>query len=105
LQHPSSQRDAFWRGYAQATTSRPRLAHITERAEWREPVTLLGSALDAQRKADPAVGRPPGYHFSHVLSRIDRLEALMEAGRAERPARRASRPGSPGSCRIDSTSG
>jgi len=52
-------------------------------------VSLLGSALwwvepwvrrtelDTGGEADPAVAREPGYYFDHVISRVDRLEALV----------------------------
>lgn len=84
-----SQRRAFWDGYQQGMDSRSRLAHIIERVNWWEPVTLLGSALwwverwvrrtelDTERKADPGVPREPGYYFGHVISRIDRLDILL----------------------------
>jgi hypothetical protein len=84
-----SQRRAFWDGYQQGMDSRSQLTHIIERVGWWEPVTLLGSALwwverwvrrtesGAGGQSDPGVPREPGYYFSHVISRIDRLETLL----------------------------
>jgi hypothetical protein len=43
--------------------------------------------LDAEGKADPGVPREPSYYFGHVVSRIDRLDALAKGRR-----RSASRP-------------
>lgn len=91
-----SQRRAFWAGYQQGTDSGSRLAHIIERADWWEPVTLLGSALwwverwvrrteiDTEGKADPEVPREPDYYFAHVTSRIDRLGSLVSDARGAR---------------------
>jgi thiamine kinase-like enzyme len=88
-----TQRRAFWDGYGQSMGSRSRVAHIIERANWWEPVTLLGSALwwverwvrrtelDTDGKPDPEVPREPDYYFDRVISRIDRLETLMSASR------------------------
>jgi hypothetical protein len=87
--HRVSFRDA-----SEGMDSRSRLAHIIERVNWWEPVTLLGSALwwverwvrrtelDTEGKADPGVSREPGYYFGHVISRIDRLDTLVSAGSA-----------------------
>jgi aminoglycoside phosphotransferase (APT) family kinase protein len=84
-----SQRRAFWDGYQKGTGSRSRLARIIERAGWWEPVTLLGSALwwaerwvrrtetGTDGKADPGVPRAPDYYLDRVISRIDRLETLL----------------------------
>jgi aminoglycoside phosphotransferase (APT) family kinase protein len=91
-----SQRRAFWDGYQKGMDSSSRLTHIIERAEWWEPVTLLGSALwwverwvrrtelDAEGAADPAVSREPDYYFGHVISRIDRLETLVSRSHVKR---------------------
>jgi aminoglycoside phosphotransferase (APT) family kinase protein len=85
-----SQREAFWDGYQQNIDSRSRVDHIMERVGWWEPVTLLGSALwwverwvrraeaDTEGKADPEVPREPEYYFGHVISRVNRLESLMQ---------------------------
>jgi aminoglycoside phosphotransferase (APT) family kinase protein len=84
-----AQRRAFWDGYQQGIDNRSRLTHIIERVDWWEPVTLLGSALwwverwvrrtelDTGGKADPGVPREPDYYFDHVISRVDRLDALV----------------------------
>lgn len=89
-----SQRRAFWNGYRQGMDGRSRLAHIIERVNWWEPVTLLGSALwwverwvrrtelDTGGEPDPGVPREPGYYFGHVISRIDRLDTLLSPRRA-----------------------
>ena len=83
------QRDAFWRGYREGMSSPSRLAHITDRVEWWEPVTLLGSALwwverwvrrtdaDTAGTVDPEVPRQQTYYFDHVVRRLDRLDRLM----------------------------
>ncbi|GAA5025381.1 hypothetical protein GCM10023317_72130 [Actinopolymorpha pittospori] len=93
-----SQRRAFWDGYQQGIDSHSRLAHIIERVNWWEPVTLLGSALwwverwvrrtelDTEGKADPGVPREPGYYFGHVISRINRLDTLV-GSRPSKPER------------------
>lgn len=84
-----AQRRAFWDGYRQGMGSRSRPAHIMERVNWWEPVTLLGSTLwwverwvrrtelDSEGKSDPGVPREPAYYFDHVISRIDRLDTLL----------------------------
>lgn len=86
-----TQRRAFWDGYRKGVDSHSRLTRIIERAEWWEPVTLLGSALwwverwvrrmelEAGGGADPGVPREPAYYLDRVVSRIDRLETLMGA--------------------------
>jgi aminoglycoside phosphotransferase (APT) family kinase protein len=87
----ASRRQAFWEGYRQGLRDGSRLAPIVERADWWEPVTLLGSALwwaerwvrrtglDAEGACDPALPREPDYYLGHVTARADRLDAL--AGR------------------------
>jgi len=86
-----TRRLAFWDGYRKGVDSHAQLTRIIERAEWWEPVTLLGSALwwlerwvrrvelEAGGGADPAVPREPAYYFDRIVSRIDRLETLMGA--------------------------
>jgi thiamine kinase-like enzyme len=39
------QRQAFWDGYRQSVSTELRVAHVIDRVDWWEPVTLLGSAL------------------------------------------------------------
>jgi aminoglycoside phosphotransferase (APT) family kinase protein len=86
------QRQAFWDGYRQSVTSEVRLAHVIDRVEWWEPLTLLGSALwwverwvrrtelDTVGTVDPAVPREPGYYLDHVTGRLARLEKLLAPG-------------------------
>ena len=83
------QRQAFWGGYRQGVSDQSRLAHVIDRVDWWEPVTLLGSALwwverwvrrtelDAAGAADPSVTREPRYYLDHVTSRLARLEKLV----------------------------
>lgn len=64
-------------------------AHITDRVEWLEPLTLLGSALwwverwvrrndaDTSGKIDSEVPRKQVYYFHHVIHRLDRLDSLL----------------------------
>jgi aminoglycoside phosphotransferase (APT) family kinase protein len=87
------QREAFWRGYAESVGSDVQISHLRARADWWEPVTLLGSTLwwverwirrtdaDAAGVADPAVAREQGYYFDHLLSRLDRLDGLLASER------------------------
>lgn len=107
----ASQRRAFWDGYRHGMDGRSRPAPIIERVGWWEPVTLLGSALwwverwvrrtelDTGGTADPGVPREAGYYFGHVISRMDRLDALVRPRRARTgtpaAARRACTPGDP----------
>jgi aminoglycoside phosphotransferase (APT) family kinase protein len=79
-----SRRRAFWDGYRHPWPDR-----VRERVAWWEPVTLLGSALwwverwvrrtelAATGTADPGVPREADYYFGHVVSRVDRLGALV----------------------------
>ncbi|MGI8572001.1 MAG: phosphotransferase [Solirubrobacteraceae bacterium] len=83
------QRNAFWRGYRAGISRQSRLTHITDRVDWWEPVTLLGSALwwverwvrrtdaDAAGKVDPEVPREQGYYFDRVIRRLGRLDKLL----------------------------
>lgn len=83
------QRQAFWDGYRQSVSTQLRLAHVIDRVDWWEPVTLLGSALwwverwvrrtelDIVGAVDPAAPREPGYYFDHVIRRLVRLEKLV----------------------------
>lgn len=79
-----SHRRAFWDGYGQGVDGRA-LGHIMARAEWWEPVTLLGSTLwwverwvrRTEQPGDPGVPREPAYYFDHVRRRVDRLESLQ----------------------------
>lgn len=83
------QREAFWRGYRKGMSRPSRLTHNTDRVEWWEPVTLLGSALwwverwvrrkdaDTAGTADPEVPRQQDYYFDHVIRRLDRLDRLL----------------------------
>lgn len=87
-----SQRRAFWDGYQQGMDGNVRLTHVIERANWWEPVTLLGSALwwverwvrrtelDGEGKSDPEVTREADYYFDRVVSRVDRFETLVGRG-------------------------
>jgi len=84
------QRESFWRGYGDVVSDQASLGHITDRVEWWEPVTLLGSALWwverwVLRSAADAVGtvasdapRGLGYYADHVIGRVDRLERLLD---------------------------
>lgn len=84
-----SQCRAFWDGYRHGMDGGSRPAHIIERVAWWEPVTLLGSALwwverwvrrtelDAEGEDDPEVPREAAYYLGHVISRVDRLDALV----------------------------
>jgi thiamine kinase-like enzyme len=83
------QREAFWRGYREGTSSPSRLAHVTDRVSWWEPVTLLGSTLwwverwvrrtdaDAAGVVDPVVPREQAYYSTQLLRRLDRLDDLL----------------------------
>ncbi len=85
----ASQREAFWAGYADGLGDPSRLAHVSERVGWWEPVTLLGSTLwwvqrwvrrselESLGHDDAGVPRELAYYFERVASRIDRLEALL----------------------------
>jgi aminoglycoside phosphotransferase (APT) family kinase protein len=85
------QRQAFWDGYRRSVRTPSRLAHVIERVEWWQPVTLLGSALwwverwvrrtqrDTAGVVDPGVPREPDYYFDHVIRRLDRLANLVAA--------------------------
>jgi aminoglycoside phosphotransferase (APT) family kinase protein len=91
------QREAFWHGYREGVSSQALLAHVIDRVDWWEPVTLLGSALwwverwvrranaDAAGRVDPDVPRDPGYYSNHVIRRLDRLDRLLVR---DRPGRR-----------------
>ncbi len=82
-------REAFWRGYRDSTSSPVRLAHVAQRVDWWERLTLLGSTLwwverwvrrseaDAAGVADPTVPRELDYYFGHVIRRLDRLDELL----------------------------
>lgn len=84
------QRVAFWRGYRERNSNAVHLAHVIERVNWWEPMTLLGSALwwverwvrrieaDLVGAVDVAVAREPGYYLDHVIRRLDRLENLVD---------------------------
>ncbi|HUC13433.1 MAG TPA: aminoglycoside phosphotransferase family protein [Acidimicrobiales bacterium] len=84
------QRGAFWRGYRAGVITQAPLDHVTDRVDWWEPVTLLGSALwwaerwvrrclsDAASTVDPGVQRNPGYYADHVIRRLDRLERMLD---------------------------
>ena len=83
------QREAFWRGYRDGASTQAQLAHVVDRVDWWEPVTLLGSTLwwverwvrrasaDAAGTVDPEVPRGPGYYAERVIGRLDRLERLL----------------------------
>jgi aminoglycoside phosphotransferase (APT) family kinase protein len=83
------QREAFWHGYQESVSSQPPLAHVIERVDWWEPVTLLGSTLwwaerwvrranaDADDEVDHDVPRDPGYYSDHVIRRLNRLDRLL----------------------------
>ena len=85
----SCQREAFWHGYREGVSSQALLAHVIDRVEWWEPVTLFGSALwwverwvrranaDAAGRVDPDVPRDPGYYSNQVIRRLDRLDRLL----------------------------
>ena len=84
------QREAFWLGYRQGSSTQAPLGHVAARVAWWEPVALLGSALwwverwvrraaaDASGSDDPDVQRGPGYYADHVIRRLDRLERLLD---------------------------
>jgi hypothetical protein len=83
------QRQAFWDGYRHTAGTSLWLAHVVERVDWWEPVTLLGSALwwverwvrraevDILGGVDPAVPRESGYYLDHVVRRLTRLEKFV----------------------------
>jgi aminoglycoside phosphotransferase (APT) family kinase protein len=83
------QRTAFWRGYRDGASTHAPLAHVVDRVDWWEPLTLLGSALwwverwvrracaDGIGTVDPEVQRGPGYYAERVIGRLDRLEGLL----------------------------
>jgi aminoglycoside phosphotransferase (APT) family kinase protein len=82
------QRESFWRGYREGLSTQA--PHVTDRVDWWEPVTLLGSTLwwverwvrradaDAAGTVDPDAHRDPGYYADHVIGRLDRLERLLD---------------------------
>jgi hypothetical protein len=84
------QREAFWRGYRKGVSTQEPLDHLTDRVDWWEPVTLLGSALwwverwvqraaaDTDGTVDPDVERASGYYADHVICRLDRLERIFD---------------------------
>jgi aminoglycoside phosphotransferase (APT) family kinase protein len=84
------QREAFWRGYRGGVSTQEPLDDLTDRTDWWEPVTLLGSALwwverwvrraaaATEGTVDPDVGRAAGYYADHVISRLDRLERILD---------------------------
>jgi aminoglycoside phosphotransferase (APT) family kinase protein len=84
------QREAFWRGYREGVSIQAPLGHVTDRVDWWEPLTLLGSALwwaerwvrraaaDAAGRVDRDVQRDPGYYADNVILRLDRLERLLD---------------------------
>jgi thiamine kinase-like enzyme len=83
------QREAFWRGYRSRAGSEVSLTNMTERVNWWESLTLLGSTLwwversvrrtEAQVAGtiDPGVPKEPAYYLKQAVSRLDRLEALL----------------------------
>jgi aminoglycoside phosphotransferase (APT) family kinase protein len=83
------QRAAFWRGYREGVGNQAPLGQVTDRVDWWEPVTLLGSALwwaerwvrragaDAAGTVDSDVQRGTGYYADHVMGRLDRVEKLL----------------------------
>lgn len=83
------QRETFWRGYCASMADELRLAHVLDRVEWWERLSLFGSTLwwverwvrrteaDAAGTPDPGVGREPAYYFGHVTRRLDRLDDLL----------------------------
>jgi aminoglycoside phosphotransferase (APT) family kinase protein len=84
------QRESFWRGYREGLSTQVPPGHVTDRVDWWEPVTLLGSSLwwverwvrcvaaDAAGRVDPDVPREAGYYADRVIGRIDRLERLLD---------------------------
>lgn len=82
----AAQREAFWRGYREGISSESRLANISDRITWWEPLTLFGSALwwverwvrrieaDTAGRVDPAVPREQSYYRDHVVRRLDRWD-------------------------------
>jgi aminoglycoside phosphotransferase (APT) family kinase protein len=84
------QRQSFWRGYRDGVSAQAQLAHVVDRADWWEPVTLLGSTLwwverwvrracaGAAGTVDPEAQRGPGYYAERVIGRLDRLERLLD---------------------------
>ena len=83
------QREAFWQGYGRNTDRRPQLTAVTARAEWWEPVTLLGSTLwwverwvrrvdaEATGREDRVTPREPDYYLDQATRRLGRLESLL----------------------------
>jgi thiamine kinase-like enzyme len=84
----AAQRAAFWAGYGRAT-AHPRLEHLVARAEWWEPVLLLGSALwwlerwsrraaaDDVSGVDPSAPKPPRYYLDEAIRRLDRFDDAL----------------------------
>jgi aminoglycoside phosphotransferase (APT) family kinase protein len=85
-----AQREAFWHGYRDGSGTQASPGYLSDRVGWWEPVTLLGSTLWwverwVRRAAagpagalDPDVHRDPGYYADRVISRLDRLERLLD---------------------------
>jgi aminoglycoside phosphotransferase (APT) family kinase protein len=85
----SPQRQSFWQGYAAGMTDAGHLPDIESRAEWWEPLTLLGSTLwwverwvrraeaDAVEENDPVTPREASYYSDRATSRLDRLTRLL----------------------------
>jgi aminoglycoside phosphotransferase (APT) family kinase protein len=83
-----AQRDAFWRGYAEARDEQSVLRHLHRRVDWWERITLLGSTLwwverwvrrneaAAAGRLDPAVPRDQDYYADHVARRLQRFAEL-----------------------------
>lgn len=88
------QREAFSRGYRERIDDESRLAKITDRITWWEPLTLFGSALwwverwvrrieaDASGNVDPVVPRQESYYRDRVVSRLARLDDHLSRLRA-----------------------
>lgn len=85
----AAQREAFWRGYRAHAGRDMSLADTMERVNWWEPLTLLGSTLwwvercvrrteAPDAGTDPAVRKDPGYYLEQALSRLERLETLLD---------------------------
>lgn len=86
----TAQREVFWRGYRAQVGSDASLADTMARANWWEPLTLLGSTLwwaerfirrtEAQDAgtSDAAVPRAPDFYLERATSRFGRLEDLLD---------------------------
>lgn len=85
------QRDAFWTGYRDVTRG-AQSDHLVARAEWWEPVLLLGSVLwwlerwshralaDEAGTQDPSVPRSQDYYLGEAAQRLAHFDRALAAG-------------------------